>query len=170
MYGTYNGTNNALIKKLCGLKGIPYALDEISMSDNNNFTKFIYSLANGADKERLNKDSELMEKESWLTTILSNGEKSITRSSNKNAGVQVRVIEAENFTWTKSPEHAEAIQHVILNNYGHLAIKFAEYLLAQNKNELIKNHKYEKLKLYDELRNRSVYDDMSMRRCSKFAS
>ena len=32
------------------------------MSDNNNFTKFIYSLANGADKERLNKDSELMEK------------------------------------------------------------------------------------------------------------
>ena len=30
-------------------------------------------------------------------------------------------------SWTKSPEHAEAIQHVILNNYGHLAIKFAEY-------------------------------------------
>ena len=108
LYGTYNGTNNALIKKLCGLKGIPYALDEISMSDNNNFTKFIYSLANGADKERLNKDSELMEKESWLTTILSNGEKSITRSSNNNAGLQVRVIEAENFTWTKSPEHCRS--------------------------------------------------------------
>lgn len=169
LYGTYNGTNNALIKKLCGLKGIPYALDEISMSDNNNFTKFIYSLANGADKERLNKDSELMEKESWLTTILSNGEKSITRSSNKNAGVQVRVIEAENFTWTKSPEHAEAIQHVILNNYGHLAIKFAEYLLARNKNELIENHKLEKSNLYYELRKKGVYDDMSMRRCSKFA-
>lgn len=169
LYGTYNGTNNALIKKLGGLKGIPYALDEISMSDNNNFTKFIYSLANGADKERLNKDSELMEKESWLTTILSNGEKSITRSSNNNAGVQVRVIEAENFNWTKSPEHAESINHIILNNYGHLAIKFAEYLLARNKNELIENHKLEKSNLYYELSKKGVYDDMSMRRCSKFA-
>lgn len=169
LYGTYNGTNNALIKKLGGLNGVPYALDEISMSESNNFTKFVYSLANGADKERLNKDSELMEKESWLTTILSNGEKSITRSSNNNAGVQVRVIEAENFTWTKSPEHAEAINHVILNNYGHLAIEFAQYLLDKNRNEVIRNYKQEKINLYDELRKRNVYDDMSMRRCSKFA-
>lgn len=98
------------------------------MSDSNNFTKFIYSLANGADKERLNKDSELMKKESWLTTILSNGEKSIIEISSKNAGVQVRVIEAENFTWTKSSKHAESINRVILNNYGHFGIKFAEYI------------------------------------------
>ena len=169
LYGTYNGTNNALIKKLGGLKGVPYALDEISMSESNNFTKFVYSLANGADKERLNKDSELMEKESWLTTILSNGEKSITRSSNKNAGVQVRVIEAENFTWTKSSEHAEAINSVILNNYGHLAIEFAKYLLNQDKTEQIKCYKKVKEELYDELHKRDVYDDMSMRRCNKFA-
>lgn len=169
LYGTYNGTNNALIKKLGGLKGVPYALDEISMSESNNFTKFVYSLANGADKERLNKDSELMEKESWLTTILSNGEKSITRSSNKNAGVQVRVIEAENFTWTKSSEHAEAINSVILNNYGHLAIEFAKYLLNQDKKKLIKDYREVKKYLYDELYKRGVYDDMSMRRCNKFA-
>lgn len=169
LYGTYNGTNNALIKKLGGLKGVPYALDEISMSDSNNFTKFIYSLANGADKERLNKDSELMEKQSWLTTILSNGEKSITRASNKNAGVQVRVIEAENFTWTKNAEHAEAINHTVLNNYGHLGIEFARYLLDQNKRKLIEKHKYERFKLYNELKENTVTDEMSMRRCSKFA-
>lgn len=168
LYGTYNATENALIKKMGGLKGIPYALDEISMSESKNFTKFVYSLANGADKERLNKDSKLMEQESWLTTILSNGEKSITRSSNKNAGVQVRVIEAENFTWTKSSQHAEAINSVILNNYGHLAIEFAKYLLNQDKTELIKCYKKVKEELYDELYKRGVYDDMSMRRCNKF--
>ena len=169
LYGTYNGTNNALIKKLGGLNGVPYALDEISMSESNDFTKFVYSLANGADKERLTKDSKLMGKESWLTTILSNGEKSITRSSNKNSGVQVRVIEAENFTWTKSSEHAEAINRVILNNHGHLAIKFANYLLVQNKKEIIKDYKQVKVYLYSELNNRGVCDDMSMRRCNKFA-
>ncbi|HBF4581482.1 TPA: DUF927 domain-containing protein [Clostridioides difficile] len=168
LYGTYNGTNNALIKKLGGLRGVPYALDEISMSDSNNFTKFIYSLSNGADKERLNKDSELMKKESWLTTILSNGEKSIIRSSNKNAGVQVRVIEAENFIWTKSAKHAESINKIILNNYGHLGIKFAEYLLKQSKEDLIKQYKHEKDKLSNKLRSINIYDDMTDRRCSKF--
>ncbi|MFR3072295.1 MAG: DUF927 domain-containing protein [Paeniclostridium sp.] len=168
LYGTYNGTNNALIKKLGGLRGVPYALDEISMSDSNNFTKFIYSLSNGADKERLNKDSELMKKESWLTTILSNGEKSIIRSSNKNAGVQVRVIEAENFIWTKSAKHAESINKIILNNYGHLGIKFAEYLLKQSKEDLIKQYKHEKDKLSNKLRSINIYDNMTDRRCSKF--
>lgn len=47
LFGTYNGTNNALIKKLTGLKGVPFALDEISMSYTQNFTNFIYAISNG---------------------------------------------------------------------------------------------------------------------------
>lgn len=168
LYGTYNGTNNALIKKLIGLKGVPYALDEISMSNTANFTKFVYSLANGTDKERLNKNSELIEKESWLTTILSNGEKSLIRSSNKNAGVQVRVIGIENLTWTKNAENAESINKVIINNYGHLGLEFAEYLLNQEKSNVCKQ--YEKLKeeLYSKLDEKLIIDNMSVRRCNKF--
>ena len=46
LFGTYNGTNNALIKKLTGLKGVPFALDEISMSYTQNFTNFIYGFSN----------------------------------------------------------------------------------------------------------------------------
>lgn len=169
LYGTYNGTNNALIKKLVGLKGVPYALDEISMSNTTNFTKFVYSLANGTDKDRLNKNSELREKESWLTTILSNGEKSLIRASNKNAGVQVRVIEIENLVWTKDAENAEAINKVILNNYGHLGLEFAEYLLNQEKSHVCKQYEKVKQSLYSKLEEKLVVDSMSVRRCNKFA-
>lgn len=169
LYGTYNGTNNALIKKLVGLKGVPYALDEISMSNTTNFTKFVYSLANGTDKDRLNKNSELKEKESWLTTILSNGEKSIIRASNRNAGVQVRVIEIEDLVWTKNAENAESINKVILNSYGHLGLEFAQYLLSQRKSEVCKEYEKIKQKLYSKLQEKLIVDSMSVRRCNKFA-
>lgn len=169
LYGTYNGTNNALLKKIGGLNGVPYALDEISMSNTENFTKFIYSLANGSDKERLNSDSELKEKESWLTMILSNGEKSIIRSSNKNAGVQIRVIEAENFKWTKSAENADEINSIIQNNYGFLGIEFATYILRKDKNKLINQYKIVRDDLIKKFESIEINDSMTQRRCNTFA-
>ena len=168
LYGTYNGTNNALLKKLTGLKGVPYALDEVSMSSTVNFTNFIYTLANGTDKERLNKDSQLKEKETWLTTVLSNGEKSLLDSSNKNAGVQVRVIEASNFTWTKDAENSENINRVILKNYGHIGIEFAKYVMDINKNQLAKEFSKIKNELQKVLEEKSLIDGMTSRRCSKY--
>ena len=38
LYNTYNATNNALLNKLGGIKGVPFALDELSMSSSNNLT------------------------------------------------------------------------------------------------------------------------------------
>ena len=168
LYGTYNGTNNALLKKIGGLNGVPYALDEISMSNTDNFTKFIYSLANGSDKERLNSDSELKEKESWLTMILSNGEKSIIRSSNKNAGVQIRVIEAENFKWTKSAENADEINRIIQNNYGFLGMELATYILRKDKNKLINQYKIVRDDLIKKFESIEINDSMTQRRCNTF--
>ena len=60
LFGTFNATSNSLLSKLTGLNGIPYALDEISMSNMSNFTSFIYSAVNGVEKERLTKESKLM--------------------------------------------------------------------------------------------------------------
>lgn len=168
LFNTYNGTNNALIKKLTGLKGVPCALDEISMSNTQNFTNFIYGLSNGTDKDRLNKDSELKERETWLTTILSNGERSLIGSSNKNAGVQIRVIEASNVTWTKDAENSEEINRVILQNYGHIGFEFAKYIMNIDKFELINKFKNVKQEIYNLLNEKLISDNMTMRRCNKF--
>ena len=151
LFGTYNGTNNALLKKLNGLKGVPYALDEISMSYTQNFTNFVYGLANGTDKERLNKDSELKKKGVWLTTILSNGEKSLIGSSNKNAGVQIRVIEASNVTWTRDAENAEKINRVIQQNYGHIGFEFAEHIMKRKKDQLVKQFEISRDEIYKKM-------------------
>ena len=168
LFGTYNGTNNALIKKLTGLKGVPFALDEISMSYTQNFTNFIYGVSNGTDKDRLNKDSELKGRETWLTTILSNGEKSLIGSSNKNAGVQIRVIEASNIVWTKDAKNSERINRAVLENYGHIGFEFAKYIMNIDKFELIKGFESAKDEIYKLLDEKLILDNMTIRRCNKF--
>ncbi|MDK0627813.1 DUF927 domain-containing protein [Clostridium perfringens] len=169
LYSTYNSTNNAILKKLTGLKGVPLALDEISMSYTNNFTNFVYSVANGTDKDRLNKDSELKGKETWLTTILSNGERSLISSSNKNAGVQIRVIEIDNVTWTRDAENAENIKEAILENYGHIGFEFAKFVMQKGKETLIKQFKEIKKAFKYELEQNQISDNMIDRRCEKYA-
>lgn len=170
LYSTYNGTNNAILKRMTGIKGVPFALDEISMGTTNNFSRFVYTVANGVDKQRLNKDSQLKESGSWLTTILSNGEKSLIDSSNKNAGIQVRVMEAKNISWTKDSENASNINRVILKNYGHIGIEFAEYVIKIGKKEVEKDFYKVQKKIYENLKEKILVDKMTERRCTKFAS
>ena len=140
LFSTYNATENALIKQLEGIKGVPFEFDEISMSKTKNFTDMIYKISNGVDKARLNKNSEQVKKEPWLTTIMSNGEKSLVGSANKNAGIHVRVLEIENVIWTKSSENSEKINSIILENYGHLGFEFAEYVINLGKDKIKKEY------------------------------
>src|SRR5699024_7061508 len=56
LFSTFNATENALIRKLAGLKGVPFAFDELSMGNLTDTSSLIYKLANGTDKSRLNKN------------------------------------------------------------------------------------------------------------------
>ncbi|MBI6103259.1 DUF927 domain-containing protein [Clostridium perfringens] len=169
LYNTYNSTENASLSKVGGLKGVPFAIDEISLSHNKDFSKFIYALANGSEKDRLNKNSELKEKKVWLTTILSNGEKSILESSKRNAGLKVRVIEANNFSWSKDSENSENINKCISMNYGHIGIEFAKYIMDKPKSEVEKRFEEVKKEVFKLLNEKLVVDSMTKRRCSKYA-
>ncbi|HHD2718501.1 TPA: DUF927 domain-containing protein [Clostridium perfringens] len=169
LYNTYNSTENASLSKVGGLKGVPFAIDEISLSHNKDFSKFIYALANGSEKDRLNKNSELKEKKVWLTTILSNGEKSILESSKRNAGLKVRVIEANNFSWSKDSENSENINKCISMNYGHIGIEFAKYIMDKPKSEVEKRFEEVKKEVFKLLNEKLVLDSMTKRRCSKYA-
>lgn len=169
LFSTYNATENALIKQLEGIKGVPFAFDEISMSKTKNFTDMIYKISNGVDKARLNKNSEQVKKEPWLTTIMSNGEKSLVGSANKNAGIHIRVLEIENVTWTKSSENSEKINSIILENYGHLGFEFAQYVLNLGKDKI--KDKYDKIvsKLKMIFDKRGIKDSFTDRRINKIA-
>lgn len=169
LFTTYNSTDNALIRKISGINGVPIAFDELSMSKIDNFTEVIYRITNGTDKDRLNKNLEIRKTESWLTTVLSNGEKSLVKSANKNAGIQVRVLEIDDLVWTKDAKNAERINQIIMNNYGHIGIEFAQFVMEKGKDE-IKNI-YEKciVKIKQIFKNKNVIDEFSNRRINKFA-
>ncbi|MBW4862698.1 MAG: DUF927 domain-containing protein [Paeniclostridium sp.] len=169
LFSTYNATENALIKQLEGIKGVPFAFDEISMSKTKNFTDMIYKISNGVDKARLNKNSEQVKKEPWLTTIMSNGEKSLVGSANKNAGIHVRVLEFESIMWTKSSEHSERINSVILDNYGHLGFEFAEYLMDLGKDYIYEEYYKIKLKLKSIFEKNNIKDNFIDRRINKIS-
>ena len=169
LFSSYNGTNNAIIKKLTGFNGIPYCLDEISMSSMQNFTSFIYTLVNGVEKERLTKDSKLMEKKSWIVTLLSNGERSLVGLASKNKGIAARVFEIKNITFTRDAENAENIQRAIQKNYGLLGPKYAEYIMTLKKDDICKRFEEVRENFSALVKTTQATDELFERRTLKFA-
>lgn len=169
LFSSYNGTNHALINKICGLFGIPYCLDEISMSSMQNFTSFIYTLVNGVEKERLTKDSKLMEKKSWIVTLLSNGERSLVGLASKNKGIAARVFEIKNVTFTRDAENAENIQRAIQKNYGLVGPKYAEYILSLKKEDICKRFEEIREDFSNLVETTQSTDELFKRRTLKFA-
>lgn len=134
---TWNATLNATMGTLRGNKGLPMLLDEASMSDVKDFSNVIYTLAAGKEKARMNKELEIRKSATWCTTILSNGEHSMSVKSNQNTGIKVRVSEYGGITWTQSATNADAIKEGILANYGHVAPLIAAKILELGKPKLI---------------------------------
>lgn len=127
---TWNCTLNALLGALRNNHGIPLAFDEASMTDAN-FSKLIYMVTSGQDKERLNKDSQREKAAQWSGLYLSSGEHALTAKTLQNIGIPMRLMEVGNIEWTKSAEHADAIKEGLLSHYGFAGPKFVEWLLDQ---------------------------------------
>lgn len=170
LFSTYNATDNALIKQLTGIKGMPVAFDELSMSNTKNLSSFVYKLANGTDKSRLNQDSTMKEKEAWLGTVISNGEKSLIDSCNKNAGIQNRIIEARNISWTRDAENAENINSTIIDNYGHIGVEFAKFVMEIGEEGIKSKYKNCVEYLMKVMESKNVTDNYTKRRINKYAS
>ena len=170
LFSTYNTTPNAMMKRMAGTNGVTFAFDELSISNIGNFTQTIYILSQGVDKARLNKNSEQKEQGTWLGVILSNGEKSLLNSSNKNAGIQMRVIEIENVSWTSSADNAEKINKIIAKNNGHIAIEIAQYMIELGKEEVSKRYEENVGILKKVMNANNLVDEFTSRRVSKLAT
>lgn len=165
----YNETINALMHNLKYNHGVAMCFDEISMSESEDFTGFIYSSTNGKEKGRLTyeqgKGYTKQEQATWNTVILSTGEYNILEKAKENDGLKVRVFSIGGFQWTSSSSNSDSIKNGILDNYGYVGEKFISELMKYDKSELYDLYKslYEKLvkrfeeeKIWDELTNRRV--------------
>lgn len=163
IFSTWNSTKNALIAKLRDNRGILAVFDEASMSKIKDFTDVIYMLAAGSDKERLNKNAEMKDKKEWSTTILSNGEHSLTSKSNQNTGTRMRKLEFSNIEWTESAEHSDTIKQKVLKNYGYLGVEFGNALISMGKDQVVTLFR----KWIDACHDKLDKDDIFSKRLSK---
>jgi putative DNA primase/helicase len=140
----WNGTPNAIMGHFRDIHGLPMALDEASTEDGD-FSKFVYLLASGKDKNRMNKEGEMTRTAEWDGVILSNAEHSLKSKSKQNIGIQMRLFEIGNVSWTQSAENADALKAGVLNNYGHAGPLFVEHILRVGKAEVIRKWQYWKV-------------------------
>ncbi|MEI2368770.1 DUF927 domain-containing protein [Niallia circulans] len=157
---TFNGTKNAMARKLAGNNGVLTVLDESTMNlmDSLNLSSFIYELAQNSEKSRLNKDSELRETQSWSTTIVSTGESSIISRANNNEGLRVRLFEFSIDKWTKSAENAENLKKGLLQNYGHIVPEIAKKMLELGPEEVAKKVEENKYLIQEKMPNSKFRD------------
>jgi hypothetical protein len=132
---TFNGTENALLKQMDGMRGTGVLIDDTSLSNLKDFTGFIYKLAMGTDKARLRtKDFQVVETEKWTTSIVLTAETSILGRCNPDLeGAFGRMIEitVEDNELFDSAEECNRIQHYYRNNYGLLAPLFVKHIIQK---------------------------------------
>ncbi|QOV10428.1 DUF927 domain-containing protein [Viridibacillus arvi] len=129
LFTSWNGTSNAIIQSLVGNYGVPYLIDELSMSKEGDFSSFLYTIADGRNKKRLTKELSFQDQGDWATVIFSTGELSILSKASNNTGLKIRTLEFEDEEWTTSSYNSDNIKNCVLQNYGHAGQKFARYLM-----------------------------------------
>lgn len=128
-FSNFNSTVNSRFKIVGNNKGFPVAFDELSMEETKNLTQFLYSLANGSEKERMSNGKGLQEVNSFSTTMFMTGEESIFAQTDKKAGIRARVLEIAGVTWTSSAESSKRIKAVCKKNYGFVTPMIAQALM-----------------------------------------
>ena len=139
---SWNSTDNAIISRCKGNRCMPLVFDEISKYGGKDFTKLVYALSDGRDKERLNRDGTLKKvtkNDSFATTIISTGEESLLNRCNNNTGLKVRVIEIS-VEFTLNAEHADRIKKGCFENCGWIAPALAEHMQKKGMKYLLERH------------------------------
>lgn len=130
VYSGFYGTNNALIHMLGRHQGVPLCYDESTIDNHMNKANFVYAFAEGKSKLRLDQQSQLKERDTWLCTCLFSSETHLVDiSNNDNLGLGVRIINLENYTYTKNSLHSEEIKTFAGTNYGIVGEMISDYLL-----------------------------------------
>ncbi|MCM1222248.1 MAG: DUF927 domain-containing protein [Lachnospiraceae bacterium] len=145
VFSGFYGTQNALTYMLGKHNGVPLCYDESTIDNNINKGNFVYTFVEGKDKLRLNQDSTLKKRNSWLCTALFSAETPfVDISENDNLGLGVRMLNLENYVYTKNSTHSDEIKTFSRLNYGIVGNLISDYLLKADSKEVRK--KYEEIK------------------------
>lgn len=120
----------ALIRRIGNNQGFSVSIDELSSASTTEYSKFVYTICNGDEKDRLKAGgTALCDAATFCTIVVSSGEVSILSKCSANTGIRARCVEFRNVNWTDSKEQADAIYDCLRDNYGWVAPLVAQELL-----------------------------------------
>lgn len=137
----FDDTENYITQSLIDNQGVFVAIDDTSLTDKKDFDTFVYRLANGTERGRMRRDSQLSDRGSWATSIMVSAEKSILFDGKPDLqGKFRRMIELDVYQGDlfDSAEQAEMIKELVQDNNGVIAYEFVSYIL---KNKLVSSLK-----------------------------
>lgn len=134
---TFNSTNNAKIESIAGVNGVSIVFDDASSVGNKDFSSFIYNLAAGENKLRMDQNLTLRDtKGRWSGVIVITSESNILEQSTKTGGSIPRLLDLSNIGWTQSAEHSKSIKKKIKKHHGFLGVVFHHRLAHKEMSEL----------------------------------
>lgn len=133
---TFSSTDNALIKQISNFSGYTLGVDDLGAAKEKSKNNFCYILANGREKSRSNSDGSLISGSGFEASVIGTGEISIREALSSHGGLQLRCVEFNGLTYTKSQRHSEEVKAAFLKNYGHMSSEFAKKLISMDVGEL----------------------------------
>lgn len=125
---TFNATTNSLVHTFTGTNGVPIVIDDVTSLGVKDLSAFIYNVAAGEDKLRLDSNIQLRDSNgSWSGLVTISSETSILEHSTKTGGSIPRLLEFDNIVWTQSAKHAKTIKRNIAKSYGHFGPDFVNH-------------------------------------------
>lgn len=158
VYSGFYGTSNALIHMLGRHQGVPLCYDESTISNNMDKGNFVYAFVEGKSKLRLDQQSQLKERDKWLCTCLFSSETHLVDiAKHDNLGLGVRIINLDDYTYTKNSRHADEIKTFAGTNYGIVGKLISEYLLHSDSKKALANY---------EIIKQAISENPKLEKCS----
>ena len=124
-----NNTLNAIFKRIDGVFGVPFVIDDLTTNPNINISSFIYTMTDGNNKGRLNGDSTMRDDGTgWNGIAITSSEMPILEKCEKLQGLEARVIHTQGIKWTKSAAEADTVKNTVSKHFGFTGKQFAAYI------------------------------------------
>lgn len=141
---SFDGTNNGLLARAAETNDYPFFVDEKQSADKKlqeQFQRFIYSVANGKERQRANKDGTLKTVREWQNITICNGETELL-DDNATGGAFSRLLQIHAPKIILPADDCKEIRRIIRHNYGHAFPLVIEEIFKAGFDDLRENYNY----------------------------
>lgn len=160
---SFHATENALVQFVGENQGITVVIDEVATGSLSDYSRLLYTFAEGRSKMRLNGDSTQKEVFEFSAVFITNAEYDLLDEESAG-GLKARIFEI-NDPLTADAENSENIKRCIANNHGVAGEAFL-VALTQDTSRIPRYYEESKQQLID---NCIEINPLTVRIFSKFA-